>query len=222
MNTDLELYRIFCIVVEYKSISGAARSMYISQSAITQAIQKLEGNLGGKVFYRSRNGVELTEEGKNLYEYVKDSIETINNAENVFSKYANLEKSKIKIGGESNLLISSVFEPIIRFIKKYPKIYISIKNKNTDIMMKELIDGKLDIAIINWPYNNKKYANIEVIPLKKSSYDFVASKEYFNDIKDRIEFIEETEITEVAIATLNKDKATKELIKEIKQYYKQN
>lgn len=69
MNVDLELYRVFCEVVKYKNISKAAESMYISQSAVTQSIQKLETILGGKVFYRNKTGVELTEEGKNLYEY---------------------------------------------------------------------------------------------------------------------------------------------------------
>ena len=40
MNTDLELYRVFCEVVKYKNISKTAESMYISQSAVTQSIQK--------------------------------------------------------------------------------------------------------------------------------------------------------------------------------------
>ena len=104
MNVDLELYRVFCEVVKYKNISKAAESMYISQSAVTQSIQKLETILGGKVFYRNKTGVELTEEGKNLYEYVKNSIETMNNAENIFSKYITLEKGKVRIGGNNSLI----------------------------------------------------------------------------------------------------------------------
>ena len=84
MNTDLELYRVFCQVVKYKNISKTADSMYLSQSAVTQSIQKLESMLGGNVFYRNKKGVELTEEGRNLYEYIKDSIETMSNAENIF------------------------------------------------------------------------------------------------------------------------------------------
>ena len=119
MNTDLELYRVFCEVVKYKNISKTAESMYISQSAITQSIQKLENLLGGKVFYRNKNGVELTEEGKSLYEYIKDSIEKINNAENLFSKYNDLEKGKIRIGGSNFLLTSLIFEPFIKFIKLF-------------------------------------------------------------------------------------------------------
>ncbi|MEI3355621.1 MAG: LysR family transcriptional regulator [Clostridia bacterium] len=50
MNIDLELYRVFCEVVKYKSISKAAENMYLSQSAVTQSIQKLEKLLGGKFF----------------------------------------------------------------------------------------------------------------------------------------------------------------------------
>ena len=103
MNTDFELYWVFCEVVKYKNISKTAESMYISQSAITQSIQKLENLLGGKVFYRNKNGVELTEEGKSLYEYIKDSIEKINNAENLFSKYNDLEKGKIRSNLEEKI-----------------------------------------------------------------------------------------------------------------------
>lgn len=181
MNADLELYRLFCEVVKYKNISKTAESMYISQSAITQSIQKLENMLGGKVFYRNKNGVELTEEGKNLYEYIKDSIETMSNAENIFSKYINLEKGKIRIGGGNSLLSSLIFEPFLTFIKKYPDIDVSISSGITDTLMQKLANGELDIVVLNLPYKNKKYSNIEIVPLKKSRYCFFASKQYIQE-----------------------------------------
>lgn len=181
MNTDLELYRVFCEVVKYKNISKTAESMYISQSAITQSIQKLETVLGGKVFYRNKNGVELTEEGKNLYEYIKDSIETMSNAENIFSKYINLEKGKIRIGGGNSLLSYLIFDPFLTFIKKYPNIDVSISSGITDSLMQKLANGELDIVALNLPYKNKKYANVEIIPLKRSSYCFFASKQYIKE-----------------------------------------
>ena len=192
MNTDLELYRIFCKVVKYKNISKTAESMYISQSAITQSIQKLEGELGGKVFFRSKNGVELTEEGKSLYEYVKDSVEIMNNAENIFLQYANLEKGKVRIGGENNMLISLIYEPLLEFIKAFPQINISIEDENVDTLIQKLSNGELDIVALNTPYI-KKYSNIEFIPLRKSSFCFFTSKKYlennpiknFNKIENR-------------------------------------
>ena len=139
MNTDLELYRVFCEVVKYKNISKTAESMYISQSAITQSIQKLENMLGGKVFYRNKSGVELTEEGKNLYEYIKDSIETMSNAENIFSQFINLDKGKIRIGGGNSLLSALIFDPIIDFIKDYPNINVSINSGITDDLKQQYL-----------------------------------------------------------------------------------
>ncbi len=295
MNTDLELYRVFCEVVKYKNFSKTAQSMYISQSAITQSIQKLESLLGGKVFYRNKNGVELTEEGKNLYEYIKDSIETMSNAENIFSKYINLEKGKIRIGGGNSLLSSLIFEPFLTFINKYPNIEVSISSGITDNLMQKLANGELDIVVLNLPYKSKKYSDVEIIPLRKSSFCFFASKQYIEehpikefkeienhmlilpkspsakskilndycnkeelelipnyeissvsimkklvlnnigigftntenikDIKDEIKIIKKIELTDAkeGIATLKKNmcnKATVELVKEIKEYYK--
>lgn len=180
MNTDLELYRVFCEVVKYKNISKTAENMYVSQSAITQSIQKLENILGGKVFYRNKNGVELTEEGKNLYDYIKDSIETMSNAENIFSKYITLEKGKIRIGGGNSVFLSLLSEPFFTFIKNYPNINVSISSGLTDNLMQKLANGELDIVVLNLPYNNK-YSNIEIIPLKKSRYCFFASKQYIKE-----------------------------------------
>lgn len=183
MGTDLELYRVFCEVVKYKNISKTAESMYLSQSAITQSIQKLENLLGGKVFYRNKTGVELTEEGKNLYEYIKDSIETMNNAENIFSKYINLDKGKIRLGGGNSLISSLVLEPLVEFIKDYPNIDISINSGITDYLIQSLTNGELDIVALNLPYNGKKYSNIEIVTLKKYSFSFFASKSYLKDNK---------------------------------------
>lgn len=186
MNTDLELYRVFCEVVKYKNFSKAAKNMYVSQSAITQSIQKLEKLLGGKVFYRNKNGVELTEEGKNLYEYVKDSIETMSNAENLFSQYNNLERGTIRIGGSNSSILSLIYNPLINFIKKYPKVNISISNGKTEEMVKKLANGELDIVVLNLLDEPNIYSNIVTIGLKQAKYCFFASKKYIkdNEIKD--------------------------------------
>ena len=180
MSTDLELYKVFCEVVKYKNISKTAESLYLSQSAITQSIQKLEVLLGGKVFYRNKTGVELTEEGKNLYEYIKDSIQTMNNAENIFSKYITLEKGKIRIGGGNSLTYSLIFEPLMNFIKQFPNIEITIGSGITDVLMQKLANGELDIVVLNLPQTNKRYSNIEITSLKRSEFAFFASKQYLD------------------------------------------
>ena len=178
MNADLELYRVFCEVVKHKNISKTAESMYISQSAVTQSIQKLETILGGKVFYRNKNGVELTEEGRNLYEYIKDSIETMSNAENIFSKYINLEKGKIRIGGGNSLVNSLIINPMIEFINKYPNVDILINSGITDGLIQKLANGELDLVVLNLPFKLNKYSNVELLRIKKSQYCLFCSKSY--------------------------------------------
>lgn len=178
MNADLELYRVFCEVVKHKNISKTAESMYVSQSAVTQSIQKLETILGGNVFNRNKNGVELTEEGRNLYEYIKDSIETMSNAENIFSKYINLEKGKIRIGGGNSLVNSLIINPMIEFINKYPNVDILINSGITDGLIQKLANGELDLVVLNLPFKLNKYSNVEVFPLKKSQYCLFCSKSY--------------------------------------------
>lgn len=184
MNVDLELYRVFCEVVKYKNITKTAENIHISQSAITQSIQKLEKLLGAKVFYRNKSGVQLTDEGEKLYEYIKNSVETMNNAENLFSQYINLENGRIRIGGGDTQISKFVIEPLTEFIKKYPNIGIYITPGRTEELVQKLSNGELDlITTRREAFNIKKYSNIDFIPLKKSVYSFFANNEYIKEHK---------------------------------------
>ena len=104
MNVNLELYRIFYVVAKHKHMTQASEELHISQPAISQSIKKLEDELGGTLFLRSNKGMELTEEGKMFYEYVKGALELINNAENEFTSYKDLSKGEIKNGLTSDLI----------------------------------------------------------------------------------------------------------------------
>lgn len=184
MNANLELYRVFCEVVKYKNISKAAENIYISQSAVTQSIQKLEKILGGKLFFRNKNGVELTEEGKNLYEYIGDSIEKMNNAENLFSQYINLEKGRIRINGGRTLVKKYVVPSLIEFIKEYPNIDIKISRTSTSESLKKLSNGEIDIAMLNLSNIPTEYSNIEFVSLKSiPRYCFIATNDYIEKNK---------------------------------------
>ena len=205
MNANLELYRVFCEVVKYKNISKAAENMYISQSAVTQSIQKLEKILGSSLFFRNKQGVELTEEGKNLYEYVKDSIETMSNAEKVFSNYVNLEKGKIRISGGDVLINVLILPTLIDFMKKYPNIEVSLTTYPTETALQMLSNGELDIVTLNLSHMKKTYSNVNITELKPvPQYCWFASKSYLennpiNDIKE----LEKHKIILPKLPTLN-------------------
>ena len=122
MNIDFELYRIFYVVANNKNITKASEELNISQPAISKSIKNLEDQLGGQLFVRTKRGVILTEEGKEFYNYIRQAIEYINNAENKFTDLINLETGTIRIGISTTLTKEFLLPYIEEFHDKYPKI----------------------------------------------------------------------------------------------------
>ena len=149
MNVDLELYRVFYVVAKNKHMTKASEELHISQPAISQSIKKLEEQLGGILFLRSNKGMQLTEEGKMFYEYVKGALTLINNAENEFTSFKNLSKGEIKIGCSTTLTKLILIDVLKKFHKEYPNININITNDLTSNLIKNLKIGKLDFVIFN-------------------------------------------------------------------------
>ena len=134
MNIDLELYRVFYIVAKNKHMTRASEELHISQPAISQSIKKLEEQLGGTSFLRSNKGMELTEEGKMFYDYVKGALELINNAENEFTSFKDLSKGEIKIGCSTTLTKLVLMDSLKQFHRDYPNINIYLAtNKSINL-----------------------------------------------------------------------------------------
>ena len=74
---NLSKYKVFLCVAECGSISQSAEQLYISQPAVSMTIKKLEESLGTTLFLRKPRGVVLTENGRLLYDGVKQACEDI-------------------------------------------------------------------------------------------------------------------------------------------------
>ena len=157
MNIDLELYKVFYIVAKNKHMTKASEELHISQPAISQSIKKLEDQLGGTLFLRSNKGMELTEEGKMFYEYVKGALELINDAENEFTSFKDLTKGEIKIGCSTTLTKLILMNALKEFHKEYPNININITNNLTSKKIKELKQG----FVYNPEFYNGEVNNFE-------------------------------------------------------------
>lgn len=160
-------------------MTRASEELHISQPAISQSIKKLEEELGGTLFLRSNKGMELTEEGKMFYEYVKGALELINNAENEFTSYKDLSKGEIKIGCSTSLTKLVLLDTIKEFHKDYPNINIDIKNDLTSNLIQDLKVGKLDFVIFN--ESNIKEKNVDLKKINTLKQGFIYNEEYFKD-----------------------------------------
>lgn len=177
MNIDFELYRIFYVVANNSNITKASEELNISQPAISKSIKNLEEQLGGQLFVRTKRGVVLTEEGKEFYNYIKQAIEYINNAENKFTDLINLEAGCIKIGISTTLTKEFLLPYLEKFYSLYPKVDIQIITSLTSDLMSKLKNGLIDIIVLN--INNKNYGNdIDIIRCRKINDCFVVNNKY--------------------------------------------
>ena len=179
MNVNLELYRIFYVVAKHKHMTKASEELHISQPAISQSIKKLEEQLGGTLFLRSNKGMELTEEGKMFFDYVKGALELINNAENEFTSFKDLSKGGIKIGCSTTLTKLVLLEALKKFHSDFPNININITNGLTCNLINDLKLGKLDFVIFN--ESNIKETNLDLKKLKELKQGFIYNPTFYKD-----------------------------------------
>ena len=175
-NIDFNLLKIFYEVAKEENITRASENLFISQSAVSQSIKKLEVELGGALFNRNNKGLSLTEEGKSFYEYVKRAIEMIENGQDEFVNFKNLKSGKVRIGISTMLAKNILLKPLMAFHKDYGEIKIEIMNGLTKDLIDELEKGNLDVAIFSENINNGK---LDSIVIKECHHCFIYNKEFY-------------------------------------------
>lgn len=184
MNINLELYKVFYTVANHLNITKASKELMISQPAISKSIKTLEEGLGGTLFIRTKRGVILTEEGKELYRYIKEAMNYITNAENKFKDLINLETGTIRIGISQTLTKQFLLPYLKIFHKKYPKIQVQINTSISQNAIEDLRKGDIDIIISNLP--PKIDNDLEVIKVKEIQDCFIVGKDYYELTKKKL------------------------------------
>ena len=188
MNINYESYKFFYYVAVEGSISKAANKLLISQPAVTWQIKSLEEQLNATLFIRAKKGVTLTEEGKVLFEYVKQGVESFNNGINMLTNIKNLDYGTISIGASTTVSKYVLMPYLEKFHEKYPNIEIKIVNALTENLIKDLRNGNLDMLILNLPMNETKDLKIERVMDVQDI--FVGNKKYYELTKGNIKLKE--------------------------------
>ena len=178
MNIKLEQYKVFYAAATCGSFSDAAKSLYITQSAVSQQIRILEQELGAMLFARGRKGAKLTPQGELLLEYVKKSLLEIENAENLFSRMKSLDEGSLRIGSGDTITRYYLLSKLEQFHNIYPGIKIEIVNRVTEETLSKLNSGMVDIAFVSLPVDEDKYSNINIIKTETLNDIFIAGNKY--------------------------------------------
>ncbi len=185
MIGKLDLYRIFNVVSQNKSFSKAALELYMTQSAVSQSISKLENELDIQLFYRTSKGVELTSVGNLLYEHVNSAIGIIDVAEGKLLEFKQLKIGELRIGVGDTISRYFLLPYLEEFHFRYPGIKLTILNGTTTEICALIKSGRADLGICNLPIQDD---NIQAIPCKEIQDIFVCGEKYKKITKNPIGF----------------------------------
>ena len=209
-NTNLNLYKIFCILAETESLKKASDILCLTEPTISSHITNLENNLGVKLFYRENKGTTLTKAGRELYNSVCNEIKQIEFAENSIMQNNDISKAKITIGCLSHIAISYLSKCITKIKKDYPDLKIDVIGETGYGNLIQLLEKhKIDFAIMGVIPVTK--AEMQVKELKEVD-NILISKELL-EIKD----IKELENYKYILNDTGSD-STQKLLELLKKY----
>lgn len=179
MEQNLNHYKIFYEAAKAGNISRAADNLYISQPAVSKSITRLEQSLGQILFIRSKKGVKLTEEGKTLFEYLKQAFDSIDTAEKTLLQRARLGIGQLRIGVSTSLCKHILLSYLQDFIRENPHVKVSIECNPTYETIQLLKQDRIDIGLIcNTPLEKGYYFS----PLRSIHDTFVTSQTYLDNL----------------------------------------
>ncbi|MBP9479025.1 MAG: LysR family transcriptional regulator [Sebaldella sp.] len=181
---DIHHLKIFFEACNEKSFTKAAKKLYISQSAVSIQIKKLEHTLGLQLIERNSKNFKLTFAGKELFKMSQDVFERISRMENEMKKILQYKKGKISIGATHNIGEPILPRIMIEFRKKFPEIEFDLYIKNKESLVKHLKEGTVDIALMEEYFIEDK--EIKVIETDEYPFVVVTSTEVesFEELKD--------------------------------------
>ncbi|MBE9593428.1 MAG: LysR family transcriptional regulator [Proteobacteria bacterium] len=156
--------RIFYSVAKNKSVTLAAKELYLTQPAVSIQIHLLEDDYGVKLFNRSGKGITTTEEGNLLFSYAEKILNLSDETDEALRQIKSLERGKVKIGAGRTIgayYLPQLFES---FTLKYPSIGIQMDIGSSSQVIEGILSFRNDIGFIGTDYFNK---NLVVIPFTK-------------------------------------------------------
>ncbi len=162
MHVTLKQLRYFCALAREQHFGRAAHACAVTQPALSMQIQELEATLGIDLVERTRAGVKLTPKGaevaaraQRLINDARDLVDYARNSEGVLS-------GVLRLG-----LIPSVapylLPPLLPLLRtNYPNLELHVRETQTEQLVNELVDGKLDVLLLALPVKNN---DIEMLAL---------------------------------------------------------
>lgn len=161
---NLTVLKTFCDLVDSGSFSRAAESNYVSQSAVSQQLSKLESTLSVQLISRGGGIVVPTEAGKAFYRGAKEICRRYEQLVGEVRSVSDSVRGTLRVG-----TIYSVgfyfLDPYVReFFQKHPEANLHVSYTSWNQIYASVIDGEMDMGIVACPDANR---SLDIIPLEE-------------------------------------------------------
>ena len=165
----LKQIQYFMAVAQTRHFTRASEQMYVSQSALSQQITKLENDMGVTLINRLSHPIELTKAGEEFAKYGADVLTAVENLQEHMQTWQSTGRSTLHIGmitGLGNLPLADI---LAKFNTEHSDIKLTLATQLSKALCEQLEDGTIDLAIIAAPRDIEKY-NLNIIPLQQDPF----------------------------------------------------
>ncbi len=148
--TNRELLYVKTIADE-KNITAAAKKLYVAQPSLSQALQRLEEQLGTPLFKRTTGGLLPTYAGERYYHMACQVLKIYENFEIEISDINNLKTGRIHAGITNHLGALLLPQTMKRFRQICPFVEVNVTEETTAVLEKRLLTGELDFVVMHAP-----------------------------------------------------------------------
>jgi DNA-binding transcriptional LysR family regulator len=150
MDMELRLLKSFQALAEAEHFGRAAKTIHISQPALTKQVRQLEAEVGGPLFVRGRQGAQLTPLGRL---FAGEVAPLLRHADRVLDRVrrasrGELGELRLGFGIATRLLVPRL---VSRFRRAFPEVQVSLQDTSTPIQLEALASGTLDVGFVRLP-----------------------------------------------------------------------
>src|SRR6201981_1797108 len=146
---DLAALKIFLAVAQERSFSRAAAKVHRTQPAVSQAVRRLELDLGEQLFDRSSKTRTLTEAGRMLQNYGQRLVRLAEETESAVRELRDLRRGRVLIGA-NEAAVHTLLPLIARFRQRYTEIFADVRRVPPRQIPIEVQQGSLDFGALTF------------------------------------------------------------------------
>jgi DNA-binding transcriptional LysR family regulator len=154
MNISLKQLEVFVTIVECGNFTEAGRKLYLAQSTVSSHITALEETLRVSLFRReSKRTIELTADGKRVYQYAKDVVAKCL----VLEEAVALEERRELVIGASTVPSKSLLpEKMMQFQRSHPECCCVVRGGDSEQIQQMVLDGDVQLGFVGSTDNRQQ------------------------------------------------------------------